>query len=81
MATDGGFNGLGRSEGTLNWLVKRKANNEMYFSVLGFGKSRRGKDLLEQLAKSGEGDYVYIQTEEQANKDVNLMIMRQSAIK
>lgn len=78
LATDGGFNGLGRSEYALTWLVKRKAKNEMFFSVLGFGKSKRGKDLIEQLSVIGGGLYKYITNEEEASKDLNLMIMNQS---
>lgn len=81
LATDGGFNGLGKSENQLNWLVKRKAEQQMKFSTLAFGKNRRGKELIEELSISGEGDYLYIETEEQAKVDLNKMIMKQSARK
>ena len=80
LATDGGFNGLGKSENQLNRFVKGKAKQGLLFSTLGFGKNRMGKDLIEALAISGSGEYLYIQTEEQAKEDLNKMIMRQSAI-
>ena len=80
LATDGGFNGLGKSENQLNRFVKGKSKQGLHFSTLGFGKNKRGKDLIEALAISGSGEYLYIQTEVQAEVDLNKMIMRQSAI-
>lgn len=79
LATDGGFNGLGKSENQLNGLVKRKASQDMKFSSLGFGKNKRGKDLIEDLSVSGSGDYLYIKSEDEAKVMLNEMIMRQSA--
>ena len=79
LATDGGFNGLGKSENQLNGLVKRKAVQKMKFSSLGFGKNKRGKDLIEDLSVSGQGNYLYIKTEEEAKVKLNEMIMQQSA--
>lgn len=81
LATDGGFNGLGSSERQLNWLAKRKASKGLKFSVLGFGKNKRGKDLIEALSISGQGNYLCIEDEIAAVKNLNLMIMEQSAIK
>lgn len=79
LATDGGFNGLGKSENQLNGLVKRKAAQEMKFSSLGFGKNKRGKDLIEDLSVSGNGNYLYIKSEGEAKVKLNQMIMEQSA--
>lgn len=81
LATDGGFNGLGKGEKQLNRLIKGKANQQMKFSSIGFGKNRRGKDMIENLSKSGEGNYLYISNEDQAKTALNNMIMIQSALK
>ena len=51
----------------------------MYFSALGYGKNKIGKKLIEELSISGKGNYLYIQTENQAKVEVNKMIMEQSA--
>lgn len=80
LATDGGFNGLGRSEGQLKRLVKRKADKGLYFSTLAFGNNKRGKELINQLSHQGGGIYRYIKTEEDAETKLNLMIMKQSFI-
>ena len=78
LATDGGFNGLGRSEGQLKRLVKRKSNKKLHFSTLAFGNNKRGKELINQLSIEGGGIYRYIKTEEDASSKLNLMIMEQS---
>lgn len=78
LATDGGFNGLGRSEGQLKRLVRRKSNKKLYFSTLAFGNNKRGKELINQLSIEGGGVYKYIKTEEDASSKLNLMIMEQS---
>lgn len=78
LATDGGFNGLGRSEGQLKRLVRRKGAKDLKFSTLAFGKNKRGKELIEQLSVEGKGTYRYITTTEEANTKLNSMIMEQS---
>lgn len=78
LATDGGFNGLGKNENKLQSFVKNKASSEMFFSVLAFGKNIRGKKLIEELSISGKGNYLYIETSDQAKTKVNQMIMEQS---
>ena len=79
LATDGGFNGLGKSENRLHTFIKNKAAKGMYFSALGFGKNKRGKKFIEELSISGMGNYLYIKSEVQAEVEVNKMIMEQSA--
>ena len=79
LATDGGFNGLGKNENSLHNFVKNKASKGMYFSALAYGKNKIGKKLIEELSISGKGNYLYIQTENQAKVEVNKMIMEQSA--
>lgn len=78
LATDGGFNGLGRSEGQLKRLVRRKAKKGLKFSCLGFGKNKRGKDLIEDLTIEGQGGYQYIKNIDEAEVKLNTMIMHQS---
>lgn len=78
LATDGGFNGLGRSEGQLKRLVRRKGEKDLKFSTLAFGKNKRGKELIEQLSVEGRGTYRYIKTDEEAKTKLNSMIMEQS---
>ncbi len=80
LATDGGFNGLGRSEGQLKRLVKRKGNKGLNFSTLAFGKNKRGKELINELSVVGGGTYRYIKTEDEAETKLNSMIMEQSFI-
>ena len=80
LATDGGFNGLGRSEGQLKRLVKKKSNKGLNFSTLAFGKNKRGKELIEELSVVGGGTYRYIKTEKEAETKLNSMIMQQSFI-
>ena len=58
--------------------MKNKASSEMFFSVLAFGKNIRGKKLIEELSISGKGNYLYIETSDQAKTKVNQMIMEQS---
>ena len=72
---------MGKGEKQLNRLIKGKANQQMKFSSIGFGKNRRGKDMIENLSKSGEGNYLYISNEDQAKTALNNMIMIQSALK
>ncbi len=78
LATDGGFNGLGKSEGQLKRLVRRKGEKELKFSTLAFGKNKRGKQLIEKLSIEGQGTYRYIKTKEEAKTKLNSMIMEQS---
>jgi Ca-activated chloride channel homolog len=79
LATDGGFNGLGQSERQLNGLVRRKADQGLFFSTLAFGKNKRGKELIEKLSVSGRGNYLYITSEASSKKVLSEMIMLQSA--
>ena len=41
-------------------------------------KNIRGKKLIEELSISGKGNYLYIETSDQAKTKVNQMIMEQS---
>ncbi len=67
LSTDGGFNGLADTEEELMKLIEKKAGEQIEFSVLAFGKNRIGKQLIMQLANKGNGFYLNIQNEDDAN--------------
>lgn len=81
LSTDGGFNGLADSEEELMKLVERRANEQILFSVLAFGKNRIGKQLISQLANKGNGFYLFIQNEEDANVKLTETVKLQSKTK
>ena len=81
LSTDGGFNGLADTEEELMKLVEKKATEHIQFSVLAFGKNRIGKQLISQLANKGNGFYLFIQNEEDANAKLTETVKLQSKIK
>ena len=78
LSTDGGFNGLADTEEELMKLIEKKANEQIEFSVLAFGKNRIGKQLIMQLANKGNGFYLYIQNEDDANAKLIEIVKMQS---
>ena len=62
-------------------LVEKKSKEHIQFSVLAFGQNRIGKQLISQLANKGEGFYLYIQNEEDANTKLTQTVKLQSKIK
>lgn len=68
MATDGDFNVGISSEGELTRLVKDKAKNGVFLSVLGYGMGNYKDNKLESLADNGNGNYAYIDTIDEARK-------------
>ena len=81
IATDGGFNGLSEDEVELMQLVGVNAKKEIKLSVLSFGQNRFGKAKIERLAKQGEGFYLFISNENEANEKLIETIKLQSKIK
>lgn len=68
LATDGDFN-----VGTVNFeqlvdLVERERQSGIGLSTLGFGTGNYNDHLMEQLADSGNGQYAYIDTINEARK-------------
>ena len=68
MATDGDFN-VGMSSSELIRFVADKARTEgIDISVLGFGMGNYKDDTLESIADSGNGNYAYIDSVDEARK-------------
>lgn len=68
LASDGDFNvGISSLDG-LNKLVSEKRESGIYLSILGFGTGNLRDDIMETLAKNGNGNYSYIDGSETARK-------------
>jgi len=68
LASDGDFNvGISSLDG-LERLVKEKKDNGIYLSILGFGTGNVRDDVMETLAKYGNGNYSYIDSIRSAEK-------------
>lgn len=68
LATDGDFN-IGISDQTeLQNYIADKRDSGIYLSILGFGMGNYHSDTAETLAKNGNGNMFYIDSERTANK-------------
>lgn len=68
LATDGDFNvGLSSVE-ELEDLISEKREDDIFLSVIGFGRGNIQDDIMETLADKGNGNYAYIDTLHEANK-------------
>ncbi len=68
LATDGDFNvGVSRFE-TLIDMVKDKRKTGIALTTLGYGAGNYNEHLMEQLADSGDGNYSYIDSLQEAQK-------------
>jgi Ca-activated chloride channel family protein len=68
LATDGDFN-VGVSDNTaLTKMVKEKAKQGTYLSVLGFGQGNINDAMLESITNNGNGNYSYIDTIKEGRK-------------
>jgi Ca-activated chloride channel family protein len=68
MATDGDFNVGITSEGELTRLVKDKASEGVFLSVLGYGMGNYKDSKLESMADNGNGNYAYIDSIDEARR-------------
>ncbi len=68
LATDGDFNVGISSEGDLENLITKERDNGIYLTCLGFGMGNYKDSKLELLADKGNGNYAYIDDEEEAHK-------------
>ena len=68
MATDGDLNVGVSSEEELKELVEKKRESGVFLSVLGFGTGNLKDARLEALADNGNGNYSYIDSEQEAEK-------------
>lgn len=68
LATDGDFNvGLTNDNELVN-LIEAKRKSGIFLSVLGFGSGNLNDSMMEKLADKGNGNYAYIDTQEEARK-------------
>ena len=68
MATDGDLNVGVTSDGALVKLIKEKASEGVFLTVLGFGTGNLKDSKLEKLADNGNGMYAYIDNFREAHK-------------
>ncbi|MCB9283536.1 MAG: von Willebrand factor type A domain-containing protein [Lewinellaceae bacterium] len=68
LATDGDFNvGISHPD-SLEALIARKRETGIFITTLGYGMGNFKDDRLERLADKGNGQYAYIDTEDEARK-------------
>lgn len=68
LATDGDFNVGVSSTANLETLIEEKRKSGVYLTCLGFGMGNYKDNRLETLADKGNGNYAYIDTQEEADK-------------
>ncbi len=68
LMSDGDFNVGMISEEEMKELAKKKAQTGVYLSVLGFGMGNTRDDMLETLARNGNGNYAYIDNQMEVKK-------------
>ena len=68
LATDGDFNVGLSSTDELSRFISKKRDSGIYLSVLGFGTGNIRDDIMETLAKDGNGNYSYIDDRKTAEK-------------
>lgn len=68
LATDGDFNVGTVSFEALKDMVEAKRKSGISLTTLGFGTGNYNDHLMEQLADTGNGNYAYIDTLNEANK-------------
>ncbi len=68
LATDGDFNVGVTNQGDLTRLIEEKAKSGVFLSVLGFGLGNLKDSTMEKLADTGNGNYAYIDTLNEARK-------------
>ncbi len=68
LATDGDFNVGTVNHDALIDLIKRKKDDGIALTTLGFGSGNYNDHLMEQLADHGDGNYAYIDNLSEARK-------------
>jgi Ca-activated chloride channel family protein len=68
LATDGDFNVGLSSDDELVRLIENKRRSGVFLSVLGFGSGNLNDSMMEKLADKGNGNYAYIDSEDEARK-------------
>jgi Ca-activated chloride channel family protein len=70
LATDGDFNTGIKYDDALVSLIEAKAKSNIFLTVLGFGMGNLKDARLEKLADKGNGHYAYIDTIQEAQKEL-----------
>ena len=68
IISDGDFNVGMNSPKELKEFIQEKAKSGIYLSVIGVGMGNMRDDILETLATSGNGNYAYLDNENEARK-------------
>ncbi len=68
LATDGDLNVGVTADGALVKLIKQKASEGVFLTVLGFGTGNLQDGKLEKLADNGNGHYAYIDSNREAHR-------------
>ena len=68
LGTDGDFNVGVTSTDALVEMVEKNAKEGIYLTVCGFGRGNLNDSMMEKIADSGNGNYEYIDSEEQLTK-------------
>ncbi len=68
LATDGDFNVGLSSDDQLVSLIEQKRQSGIFLSVFGFGTGNINDSMMEKLADKGNGNYAYIDSENEAKK-------------
>jgi Ca-activated chloride channel family protein len=68
LCTDGDFNVGTTDDDQLVKLIQDQARTKVFFSVLGFGMGNLKDGKLEKLADKGNGQYAYIDSQNEARK-------------
>ena len=68
LGTDGDFNVGLSGDNELVSLIENKRRTGIFLSVLGFGSGNLNDSMMEKLADKGNGNYSYIDSEEEARK-------------
>ena len=68
LATDGDFNVGLTNDNELVSMIEQKRQSNIFLSVLGFGSGNLNDSMMEKLADKGNGNYAYIDSNEEARK-------------
>jgi Ca-activated chloride channel family protein len=68
LSTDGDFNVGVTSDDELVRLIEQESESGVFLSVLGVGEGNLNDSLMEKLADRGNGNYAYLDSEEEARK-------------
>ena len=68
LATDGDFNVGVTGRDSLVGLVKERARNGIYLTVLGFGTGNLNDSMMDAITRDGNGNYCYIDSDREGRK-------------